>query len=282
MVYSILELALPGRPTQPAGVLLLDEDSGRLGVKLRRDWDRLGEEADLDEEDAAILKGIEGEIRRKAAHEGAGQTLAWLEATLSNVFQLGGRRSLAGGEGPGGLGFEFALHRLYREWVPTVVEPFRTHLPRYALRSAAGLFSEAQGEEKNDVADWVEAPAGLRLSKDMFVAEVHGRSMEPLIPSGSLCIFRKFGAGSRQGKRVLVEDRKESASGGERYTVKVYRSEKRTAEVQEGAEARDGEGAWERVRIWLEPLNAEFPVLELEADESRYAVIAEYVGLLDA
>jgi phage repressor protein C with HTH and peptisase S24 domain len=39
----------------------------------------------------------------------------------------------------------------------------------------------------------------------MFVAQVVGRSMEPLIPDGSLCIFRHGVRGSRQGKRLLIE-----------------------------------------------------------------------------
>jgi uncharacterized protein len=107
------------------------------------------------------------------------------------------------------------------------------------------------------------------LRKDMFVCQVSGRSMEPLIPSGSLCVFRQFGAGSRNGKKVLVEDRAESHSGGDRYTVKVFHSQKST----------QGEG-WQHESITLSPLNPEFPLLELEADAERYSVVAEYVGLL--
>jgi phage repressor protein C with HTH and peptisase S24 domain len=52
--------------------------------------------------------------------------------------------------------------------------------------------------------EWVEAPEGLRITDDMFVAHVTGRSMEPRIPNGSLCVFRGNVAGSRQNKLVLV------------------------------------------------------------------------------
>ena len=101
----------------------------------------------------------------------------------------------------------------------------------------------------------------------MFVCEVYGRSMEPLVPSGSLCVFRKFGAGSRNNKRVLVEDRSEPNN---RYTPKVYHSQKSTS----------GEDGWAHQTIDLSPLNPEFPVLHLDADQDRYAVLAEFVCLL--
>ncbi|MDX2268132.1 MAG: S24 family peptidase [Bryobacter sp.] len=273
MTFSVLELVLPGVPPTPAGVLLYDAEANRLGVKLRRDWVRLGEEAELEEEDLELLAAFEGEIKRRAAAEGAGTTFRWLEDTLSNVLRLSERRSVGGTATPG---FEFLLHQLYRDTVPTRVEPFVTHLPRYALRSAAGPFSAVQDTaEAEDPAEWVEAPPGLRLSRDMFVIEIQGESMLPLIPSGSLCVFRKFGAGSRNGKKVLVEDRSARA-GGARYTVKIYHSEK---SATGGGASADGE--WAHQRVWLESLNPAFAPIELEPDAERYVVVAEYLGLLD-
>jgi SOS-response transcriptional repressor LexA len=262
MQYAILNLALPGRAEEPAGVLLLDEDSQRLGVKLRRDWDALVADEQVEEEDAEILAGIEDHLKQMAREQGAQSTMEMLESSLNMVLRLGERKAASAG------GFEFVLHRLYRDFVHSAVQEFVTHLPRYALRSAAGSFGE-QMAEANEIVEWVEAPAGMRLSKGMFVCEVNGRSMEPLIPSGSLCVFRRFGAGSRQGKKVLVEDRSQSYTGGDRYTVKVFESTKLS----------NAEG-WEHQSIHLLPLNPEFPVLDLESDPERYAVVAEYVSLL--
>jgi phage repressor protein C with HTH and peptisase S24 domain len=301
LTYSLLELALPGRggaaensaaaeksaaaensaaagrtaglQIAPAGILLFDEEVNRLGVKMRRDWVRVGEDADLDPEDVELLAAFEGEIKRRAAELGAGEALRWLEESLSNVLRLSERRPVA--EQNSGAGFEFLLHQLYRDWVPAVVQPYVTHIPRYALRSAAGPFGAEQDTEAAlDPADWVEAPAGMRLSKDLFVAEVVGESMVPVIPSGSLCIFRKFGAGSRNGRMVLVEER---SSGGARYTVKIYHSEKRG-----GASGAEEDGGWSHQRVWLEALNPAYPDIELNEDEDRYAVVAEYVRLLDS
>jgi SOS-response transcriptional repressor LexA len=271
MTFSVLELALPGREPAPAGVLLYDEGAQRLGVKMRRDWRRLGEESELEDEDTALLASIEGEIKRRAHAEGAATTLHWLEDTLANVLRLGNRNQVASGT----LGFEFTLHRLFKETLDPIltqaVRPFITHLPVYALRSAAGPFRADFADPTQEALDWFEAPAGLRLAPGMFVAEVVGDSMLPLIPSGSLCIFRQFGAGSRNGRRVLVEDRAQSGSSGAGYTVKIYHSEKQV----QGEE-------WSQQRIWLESINPAYAPIELDADEGRYAVIAEFVSLLEA
>ncbi|WP_031498790.1 S24 family peptidase [Bryobacter aggregatus] len=258
MLFSLLSVALPGRPEEPAGVLLYDPASESMGVKLRRDWHHLAEP-----EDAEILAGIESHLKQLSREMGAARCLAFLEDTLSNTLRLGERNEVSSSQ------LDFTLHQLYREYVPVTVEPYVTHLPRYALRSAAGAFGE-QIADPNEVQDWVEAPEGLRLNKGMFVCEVYGRSMQPLVPSGSLCVFRKFTAGSRNGKRVLVEDRSESTSGGERYTLKVYQSNKSVS----------AEGDWTHESIELHPLNPDFPVLHLSADEDRYAVLAEFVCVL--
>ena len=93
-------------------------------------------------------------------------------------------------------------------------------------------------------------PPDLRLTDDMFVAHVVGRSMEPRIPAGSLCVFRRNVTGSRQGRLVLVENYGET--GENRYTIKRYKSVKR----QSGEE-------WEHETIRLEPLNPEYEAWEL-------------------
>lgn len=267
MQYAILNLALPGRAEEPAGILLLDEDSQRLGVKLRRDWSAMVADEIVEEEDAELLAGIEDHLKQMARDQGAAETLQMLESSLNMVLRLSNREETSRQETSSG-GFEFVLHRLYRDFVHSAVQPFVTHLPRYALRSAAGSFGE-QMPEANDVLEWVEAPPGMKLRQGMFVCEVSGRSMEPLIPSGSLCVFRQFGAGSRNGKKVLVEDRSQGHSGGDRYTVKLFESVKQVSA-----------DSWQHQSIRLSPLNPEFSLLDLEADPERYAVVAEYVGLL--
>jgi phage repressor protein C with HTH and peptisase S24 domain len=159
--------------------------------------------------------------------------------------------------------FDRALDRLYRKHVRSTVLEFRTHLPKYSLRAAAGKFLD---NEEITGQGWIEAPEDMRhLYPDMFVAEIAGHSMEPLIPDGSLCVFRANVVGSRTGRLVLAEDRENNA-----FAVKRYQSEKDLSE-----------GAWRHVRIHLESLNPGYPSWDLDPDEERYRIIAEFVRVLD-
>jgi len=258
--YLVLEAALPGRRASPVGVLLLDPASDRLLVKLREDWERFA-----DPEDAEVLALLAEDLARQAEQLGASALIELLEDRLSNVLRLSERRSVVVGD------LERALERLYERQVEgrpaeVAVLPFRTHLPVYSLRAAAGKFGPDQ-EVDVEPEGWIPAPAGLHGLEDYFACHVWGRSMEPRIPDGSLCLFRRIPAGSRQGKLVLVRRRSASESGGE-FTVKRYRSQKAVSE----------EGGWRHARIVLEPLNPDYPVLELGPDE--FQVIGEFVRVV--
>jgi phage repressor protein C with HTH and peptisase S24 domain len=194
---------------------------------------------------------------------GAARMMAWLGDSLSNVLRISEPRDVIVED------FERALGRHYRQHVETHVRQYVTQLPRYTLAVAAGKFLD--NEEVTEEA-WEEAPDGLRLTEGMFVARIVGRSMEPRIPDGSLCVFRTFGAGSRNGKLVLVEQ----LSGGmnDRYTVKRYVSEKASGKAQQE------DDTWSHGRIRLEALNPEFESWDLDPEEDRYRVLAEFVQVL--
>jgi SOS-response transcriptional repressor LexA len=171
--------------------------------------------------------------------------------------------------------FERALGRLYREHVRSNVLEFVTHLPRYSLAVAAGKFLDNQEIEAEG---WEEAPPGLKLSPRMFVARIAGRSMQPRIPDGSLCIFREGVVGSREGKLVLVEALGRGAN--DRYTVKRYHSVK-TQASDEAADEASTDKTWTHARITLQPLNPEFESWDLEPEDDRFRIIAEFVRVLD-
>ncbi len=264
--YLLLEAALPGRLVNTVGVLLIDPDRDRLHIKLRENW-----EAIADPDDAEVLSAVAADLEREAGEAGAERTLAVLEDSLSNTLRVGSRESIAVGD------FSKALDRLYERHVdpaanaPVEVLKYRTHLPLYPLAAAAGKWGQ---DMEVDAAPegWVKAPEGLRLGQDMFVARVLGRSMEPLIPDGSLCIFRAGVQGSRQGKHVLVQNRGASETGGE-FTVKRYSSRK--IQTEEG---------WRHERIRMEPLNPEFEAWDLEPADleasGRYRLCAEFLRVL--
>ncbi len=254
LVFSV---ALPGRDEVAAGVLLWDEAAGRLQARWRRDFDQIASE-----EEEEVLSLIEQDLDAKIREMGAAAVLAYIEETLSNTIRVSQREPawIAGG-------FASTLDRLYLRHVQSTVQPYRTHLPVYTCRAAAGRWGDQMPVEE---AGWIETPPGLKLSQDLFVAQVVGRSMEPVIPDGSMCVFRAGVTGSRQGKRVLVENMAESDSGGQRYTVKRYASVKR----------QNPDGSWEHETIRLEPLNPEFEAWEIE-ENSQCRVLAEFISVLD-
>jgi SOS-response transcriptional repressor LexA len=250
----ILTLELPGAGRINAGVLLEDPSTDRLWVRLRRDWE------EFVPEEAEVLAAMEYDLLAKAEEMGATQLLGYLEDTLSNTLLVTDRHDVLVGD------FERALGRLYRENVQSTVQPFVTHLPRYSLAVAAGKFLENQEVSEEG---WEETPTDLRLTPELFVARIVGRSMEPRIPDGSLCVFRQGVTGSRQGRLVLVEQL--GGGANDRYTVKRYASEKMQRE----------DGSWSHEKITLEPLNPEFEAWTLDPEEERFRIVAEFVRVLD-
>jgi SOS-response transcriptional repressor LexA len=254
-MYVMLEAALPGRPVTPLGVVLVDPESDRGWLRMRRDFSDIA-----DPDDAEVLEAMEDHIRQCLSENGAQAFLASLEDTLSNAIRVTDRQTVQVDA------FSRVLERLYSEHVaPVEVQRFRTHLPLFSLRAAAG----GLGEEMEAAAeDWVPAPEGMRLSEDLFVAHVVGKSMEPRIPDGSLNLFRLHPAGSRQGKILLIE-RFGVLDQTARYTVKRYTSRK--------VESADGE--WRHEQIRLEPLNPDFEAWNVEPD--GFAVVAEWLRVLE-
>ena len=93
----------------------------------------------------------------------------------------------------------------------------------------------------------------------MFIAQIRGQSMQPRIPDGSLCVFRRGVVGSRNGRLVRV--RNSELADDDQYTVKRYKSEKTV--MEEGF------------------VNPAYPSWDLDEEEGKYQVIAEFVRVLE-
>jgi hypothetical protein len=126
-----------------------------------------------------------------------------------------------------------------------------------------------------DCLGWVPTPEGVKGDNRFFVAQVIGRSMEPLIPNGSYCVFRRDVAGSRGGKVLLVQHWAiDDPETGGSYTVKEYRSLK-----VEDPESGD-DAPWKHTAIQLVPRNKTFRAIWINPDQAEeLRVIAEFVGL---
>lgn len=254
--FAVVRVELPGRGVENVGVLLEDAETDALHMRFRRDWEAMG----VEEDEAEVLELLASGVASMAAEHGARELLALFEDKFSDTIQIGAIETALVDD------YSRALNRLYRQHVASNVLEFRTHLPRYTLRVAAGKFLE---NEEVTAEGWEEAPEDLRVTPDLFVARIQGHSMEPLIPDGSLCVFRYGVTGSRQGRLVLVED---TTSGGvNRYTVKRYVSEKAPAE----------EGSWRHTRIRLESLNPEYPSWDLDPDDEKYRIVGEFQRVLE-
>lgn len=154
---------------------------------------------------------------------------------------------------------------------PRREERYRTCVPLYTLKAAAGGFGAGQPVEPEG---WVVPKTARRLSEGMFVAQVVGRSMAPRIPDGAWCLFRAPVTGTRRGRIVLVQHHSiDDPETGGSYTVKRYDSDKEA----------DGDGGWRHRAIRLLPENPDFQPIVLEGlDEDETAVVAELVEVLNA
>jgi phage repressor protein C with HTH and peptisase S24 domain len=248
--FSVVQAETPGRGLVNIGILLEDPESDSLHLRFRRDLDSLLDDA----EDREVLEALSQDLAAKAREMGAAKLFEYLESSLSGAIRITDREELPVED------FPRALNRLYLQKVQSNVLEFHTHLPRYSLQAAAGAFLE---NAEVEALGWIEAPEDLRLGSDMFVAQIAGHSMEPLIPDGSLCVFRHGVVGSRIGRLVLAEER--GAAGNDRYAVKRYHRDPTKSE---------------RI-ITLRSLNHDYQDWLLDPDEEKYRIIAEFVRVLD-
>jgi len=144
-------------------------------------------------------------------------------------------------------------------------EKFTTYLPVYSLEAAASGFGK---EEYVENLGWKRVNIRQKLNQDMFIAKVVGKSMEPTIPDGSYCIFRRDKGGTRNGLVVLVEsNRIKDPENGQRFTVKRYHSEKVFFD----------DGTWRHKKLILSPDNKEFKDIVLEdVFPGDFRVVADF------
>ncbi|HYV44570.1 MAG TPA: S24 family peptidase [Myxococcaceae bacterium] len=134
-----------------------------------------------------------------------------------------------------------------------------------SVRAAAGAFSEPEAVEP---AGYITAPTRRTIKPNMFAVAVSGRSMEPLIRDGAICLFRPMEGRDPDGRVVLLQlrDERDPESGG-RYTVKRFR-----------VLARSGRRI---TRVRLEPVNKEFSPMVMDEDPEReLKIIAEFLEVL--
>lgn len=144
----------------------------------------------------------------------------------------------------------------------------RDAVPVMTLRAAAG---RPPGTTRVvDVLGWVRLADVPGPATSHFVAEVEGRSMEPRVHAGSLCLFGPVGPPPYRGRTVLVTfgGLVDDASGAS-FALKRLKSVRRL---------RDG-----RTRVELESINPDVPPIVVETHEDdELRVVAELVRVIVA
>jgi DUF2075 family protein len=162
----------------------------------------------------------------------------------------------------------------FRRLPPSEQRRYENCVPLVDLKFAAGTFTPTQTIDPDET-DWVELPALFRPQPGLFVAQVLGESMNRRIPNGAWCLFRLNPTGTRQGKVVVAQHLSiHDPDLGGSYTVKVYRSDKKTAD----------EGGWTHERVILSPDsdNSSFAPLEFHASSAgELTIVAELVTVLE-
>jgi type III restriction enzyme len=161
------------------------------------------------------------------------------------------------------------LHLIPLEDLRVTRDAFKSLLPLYSLRAAAGYFGHGEAVEAEG---WISADGVGKLDARMFVCRAVGHSMEPSIRDGDYVVFRAKPSGTRQGKVVLAQYQgpADPDTGGA-FTVKRYSSQK---------EASD-DGGWRHTKVTLAPTNPDYsPIILSEGDAASVQILAEFVTVL--
>ncbi len=159
--------------------------------------------------------------------------------------------------------------------VPPEEDKFTRVLPYYPLSIAAGDFMDSVVPDAPETWFVVEGLTGRRtLAPSMFVAQVQGKSMEPLIPDGAYCLFTFEVGGSRNGRIILAQQADISDQDtGASYTVKSYQSSKKM----------DPDSGWQHESITLKAVNPAYDDIIILPEESEdFRVVAFFMEVLEA
>jgi hypothetical protein len=141
-------------------------------------------------------------------------------------------------------------------------------VPLYDFYAAAGTFSKIQSEKEFTL---IEGPANSK--NDYFACKIVGESMNRVIPNGSICLFKPYTGGSRNGKIVLIENIDiQDQDFNSAFTIKTYSSEKVVTE----------EG-WEHTSILLRPNSFDTSYKNIfitEENGVEMRVVGEFVSII--
>jgi SOS-response transcriptional repressor LexA len=148
---------------------------------------------------------------------------------------------------------------------PARGDRYQTCVPLLSLKAAAGGFGD---EQDVDFADWVEIKSSFPLRRGMFVAQVVGHSMEPVIPDGAYCLFQRKAPNLKNDMIGLFQlHSAEDPETGGRFTIKRLRI----------STTRNRDGELQRITT-LVPDNPAFKPIPVEDEDVKF--VAEFLEVL--
>jgi superfamily II DNA or RNA helicase/SOS-response transcriptional repressor LexA len=149
-------------------------------------------------------------------------------------------------------------------------EVLRNPIPLYNFYAAAGTFSELQSENDYTL---IEGPKNSSKS-EYFACKIIGESMNRVIPNGSICLFKPYSGGIRNGKILLIENRDiQDPDFNSAFTIKTYSSEKIVTEEN-----------WEHTSIVLRPNSFDSTyqnIIITEENAVEMRIVGEFVEILN-
>ena len=149
-------------------------------------------------------------------------------------------------------------------------EVLRNQIPLYNFFAAAGTFSELQSEKEFTL---IEGPENSSKN-DYFACKIIGESMNRIIPNGSICLFKPYSGGARNGKILLIENRDiQDPDFNSAFTIKTYSSEKIVTEEN-----------WEHTSIVLRPNSFDSTyqnIIITEENAAEMRIVGEFVEILN-
>ena len=160
----------------------------------------------------------------------------------------------------------------HEEKIPKEPEiiPFVNALPLYELRSVANYsFGDVVGYFSEDEDFKYKRIQGGPFPEDLFLVKAEGDSMEPKIPDGSICLFKKYKGGSRNGKIVLCKI-PEYSGGASIAIIKKYQSFR----------IGDSDSIGETKKIILSSINPDHLAIEIVEGE-EFETIGIFVRVVE-
>ena len=143
-------------------------------------------------------------------------------------------------------------------------------VPFYNFYAAAGSFSEMQTEKDFKLIKVLEKYPD---NGDYFACKIMGESMNRVIPNGSICLFKIYTGGSRNGKIVLVENFDyQDPDFNSAFTIKTYSSNKVVSE-----------NSWVHTSIVLRPNSYDDKYKNIvinKEDASNMRIVGEFVEII--